>query len=109
MSCWLWWILRRNVAGNNLKVRLYPGETSPPNVLPLLKFAKGMGFTAIWISPVVEQVADASRGYHGYSAQNMYALNSNFGTTADLIALATALHERNMVIMDLPELSDAKL
>jgi len=56
-----------------------------------------MGFTAIWISPVVEQISDGSRAYHGYSAKNIYALNSNFGTAADLNALATALHNRGMV------------
>jgi alpha-amylase len=56
-----------------------------------------MGFTAIWISPVVEQVADPRRGFHGYSAQNLYGLNSHFGNASDLVALATALHEREMV------------
>jgi maltooligosyltrehalose synthase len=60
---------------------------------------QNMGFTAIWISPVVEQVADPSRGYTGYAAQDLYSLNSNFGTAADLKALAAALHERNMVGM----------
>lgn len=56
-----------------------------------------MGFTAIWISPVVEQVGDPGRGFHGYSAQNLYGLNSHFGDAADLKALATALHDRGMV------------
>lgn len=36
-------------------------------------------------------------GYHGYWAQNIYALNSNFGTAADLAALSAALHARGMV------------
>lgn len=56
-----------------------------------------MGFTAIWISPVVKQVADASRGYTGYAAQDLYAVNANFGSAADLKALAAALHKRGMV------------
>jgi alpha-amylase len=56
-----------------------------------------MGFTAIWISPVVQQITDASRAYHGYSAKDIYGLNSNFGTAADLKALASALHSRGMV------------
>lgn len=56
-----------------------------------------MGFTAIWISPVVEQVADPSRGFGGYVAANNYGLNSYFGTEFDLKALATALHDRGMV------------
>ncbi|EDN95007.1 hypothetical protein SS1G_10882 [Sclerotinia sclerotiorum 1980 UF-70] len=61
--------------------------------------ALDMGFTAIWISPVVEQVADPSRGFHGYSAQNLYGLNSHFGTALDLTALANALHNRGMYLM----------
>jgi len=64
---------------------------------PTLTPFQGMGFTAIWISPVVEQITVASRAYHGYSAKNIYGLNSNFGTAADLKALASALHSRGMV------------
>lgn len=58
---------------------------------------QGMGFDAIWISPVVAQVADASRGYHGYSAQDLYAVNQNFGTEDELKDLASVLHDRGMV------------
>lgn len=57
-----------------------------------------MGFTAIWISPIVAQVADEKRGYNGFSASNLNAWNNNFGTEADLIALGKALHDRDMVI-----------
>ena len=56
-----------------------------------------MGFDAIWISPIVKQIDDPSRAYHGYSAQDLYQLNSNFGTADDLKALASALHEMDMV------------
>lgn len=56
-----------------------------------------MGFDAVWISPVVAQVTDPTRGYHGYSAQDLYALNSNFGSEADLMALSQTLHDRGMV------------
>lgn len=62
-----------------------------------------MGFTAIWISPVVEQVANPSRGFHGYSAQNLYGLNSYFGNESDLKALATALHDRGMVNLEIQQ------
>ncbi|TVY81334.1 Alpha-amylase, partial [Lachnellula suecica] len=64
-----------------------------------LDYIQGMGFTAIWISPIVQQVSDATRGYHGYSAKNINALNNNFGTAADLVALANALHSRSMYLM----------
>ncbi|KAL8896522.1 MAG: hypothetical protein Q9192_003042 [Flavoplaca navasiana] len=37
--------------------------------------------------------------YHGYWQQNIFALNSHFGTISDLQALASALHARNMLLM----------
>ncbi|KAH6675165.1 glycoside hydrolase family 13 protein [Halenospora varia] len=68
-------------------------------IINKLDYIQGMGFTAIWISPVVEQVADPSRAYHGYTAQNLYGVNRNFGTEDDLKALAKALHDRGMYLM----------
>jgi hypothetical protein len=77
-----------------------------------------MGFTAIWITPVTEQLPqDTGDGeaYHGYWQQNMYVMevnfqqllidfaryeiDSNLGTAADLLALSTALHARGMHLM----------
>ena len=59
-----------------------------------------MGFDAIWISPITYQLQgntpDGS-AYHGYWQQNLYEVNSNFGTPADLQALSAALHSRGMV------------
>jgi alpha-amylase len=45
-----------------------------------------MGFTAIWITPVTEQLPqDTGDGeaYHGYWQQNMYVLEVNFSTIID--------------------------
>jgi alpha-amylase len=64
-----------------------------------LDYIQGMGFDAIWISPVVQQVSDPARAYHGYSAQNIYALNEHFGTAEDLRDLSAALHKRGMYLM----------
>lgn len=72
-------------------------------IISKLDYIQGMGFTAIWISPVVEQISDASRGYHGYSATNLYSLNSHFGSASDLQALSDALHDRGMVRRPLPD------
>ncbi|KAF2769699.1 alpha-amylase [Teratosphaeria nubilosa] len=69
-----------------------------------LDYIQGMGFTAVWISPVVEnlpasvETVDGS-SYHGYWAQDIYSVNPNFGTAADLTALSTALHDRGMYLM----------
>jgi alpha-amylase len=64
-----------------------------------LNYIQGMGFDAIWISPVVEQVSNPARAYHGYSAKNTYSLNDRFGSADDLRALAKQLHSRNMYLM----------
>ncbi len=37
--------------------------------------------------------------YHGYWGQDIYALNRNFGTESDLVALSAALHARGMYLM----------
>ncbi|OBT65738.1 hypothetical protein VE03_03348 [Pseudogymnoascus sp. 23342-1-I1] len=67
-----------------------------------LDYIQGMGFTAVWISPVVQQVygqtSDGS-SYHGYWAQDITQLNANFGTAQDLKALSAALHARGMYLM----------
>ncbi len=49
-----------------------------------LDFIKGMGFDAIGISPIVENLGD---NYHGYALINLYNLNSHFGTEEDFISL----------------------
>lgn len=58
-----------------------------------------MGFDAIWISPITEQIDDPTRAYHGYSQQNLYNVNTNFGSYEDLQNLAVALHDRSMVCL----------
>ncbi|KAF2166522.1 glycoside hydrolase family 13 protein [Zasmidium cellare ATCC 36951] len=67
-----------------------------------LDYIQSMGFTAIWISPVVKNpIASTQDGnsYHGYWAQDAYALNPKFGTSADLKALSNELHSRGMYLM----------
>ncbi|KAI3110422.1 hypothetical protein CBS147333_4965 [Penicillium roqueforti] len=81
--------------------RKYCGGTWQ-GIIDKLDYIQGMGFTAIWITPVTGQLTeDTAYGYayHGYWQQDIYALNSNYGTADDLKALATALHERDMYLM----------
>ncbi|THZ25610.1 putative alpha-amylase [Aureobasidium pullulans] len=67
-----------------------------------LDYIQNMGFTAVWISPVVKNLdaltADGS-SYHGYWAQDIYEVNTNFGSAADLVSLSDALHKRGMYLM----------
>ncbi|KAK3329217.1 alpha-amylase-like protein [Apodospora peruviana] len=67
-----------------------------------LDYIQDMGFTAIQISPVVENMeADTSVGtaYHGYWSVNDYAVNPHFGTEDDLKRLSDELHKRGMYLM----------
>lgn len=61
-----------------------------------LDYIEGLGFDAIWISPVV---ANAPNGYHGYWATDLYEINSNFGSASDLQQLVQNMHSRNMWMM----------
>ena len=65
-----------------------------------LDYIQGMGFDAIWISPItknIEQSTAYGDAYHGYWQQDLYSLNPHFGTAEDLKTLAEALHLRGMV------------
>lgn len=49
-----------------------------------LDYIAGMGFDAIWITPVVDNI---DGGYHGYWARNWEKTNDHFGSEQDLIDL----------------------
>ncbi|KAH8657061.1 glycoside hydrolase family 13 protein [Tricladium varicosporioides] len=88
-------------AGCNANNGVYCGGTFQ-GIINKLDYIQNMGFTAIWISPVVTNIAGNSldgSSYHGYWAQDIYSINSNFGTKADLVALSAALHARGMYLM----------
>ncbi|KAJ6096647.1 alpha-amylase [Penicillium sp. IBT 16267x] len=71
-------------------------------IINQLDYIQGMGFTAIWITPVTEQLPQHTadgEAYHGYWQQDIYSVNSNYGTADDLKSLASALHDRDMYLM----------
>lgn len=61
-----------------------------------LDYINSMGFDAIWISPIPDQV---DKGYHGYHAKDFDKINAHFGTSDDLTNLVTEAHKRNMYVM----------
>lgn len=61
-----------------------------------LDYIAGMGFDAIWISPVVDNI---DGGYHGYWAANWEKLNANFGSEDDLKSLVKAAHAKGIYVM----------
>lgn len=65
-----------------------------------------LGATAIWITPVVDNIDGFVTGagfpdwaYHGYWADDFTRLDARFGTEAELAALVTAAHERGMKVL----------
>lgn len=63
-----------------------------------LNYLKQLGITTIWTTPVYDN-SGGTEDYHGYSATNMYAVDPHFGTLADYIALAHAVHSAGMKLV----------
>jgi len=65
-------------------------------ILDNLDYIQGMGFDAIWISPIV---ANTPGGYHGYWVSNLFEVNENFGSKQDLKQFIQTCHERDIWVM----------
>ncbi len=66
-----------------------------------LDYIKGLGCTALWLSPVFENDGapdPASGSYHGYAISNYLAIDPRFGTKQDLIELVAEAHKRGMCV-----------
>ncbi|MEY3277713.1 MAG: hypothetical protein RLZZ426_199, partial [Actinomycetota bacterium] len=65
-----------------------------------LQRIQDMGFTALWIAPVVLQkaVQGGSSAYHGYWGLDFTTVDPHFGTEADFTNLVNAAHDRDMKI-----------
>ncbi|KAG0635963.1 glycoside hydrolase superfamily [Tuber brumale] len=61
-----------------------------------LDYIQRLGFDAIWITPIV---SNTPGGYHGYWAKDIYSVNTNYGSAADLKSLINAVHAKGMYIM----------
>ncbi|KAJ3410352.1 Alpha-amylase A type-1/2 [Chytridiales sp. JEL 0842] len=61
-----------------------------------LGYIKGMGFDAIWISPIE---SNTDRGYHGYWAFDFAQLNEKFGTETTLGQMIDAAHDLGIYVM----------
>jgi glycosidase len=66
-----------------------------------LDYIESMGFTAIWLNPVLENRMPLC-SYHGYSTTDFYAADPRFGTTEEYVGLAQAARARGIgLIMDM--------
>ena len=68
-------------------------------IIDRLDYIKDLGFTAIWINPLVEN--DMEISYHGYGATDFYQIDPRFGTNDLYKNLIKHAHDLELkVIMD---------
>lgn len=68
-------------------------------IIDKLDYIKGIGATAIWITPVVENQVG---GYHGYWATDFYKVDRHWGDLTKLKELVDQAHSRGIkVILDI--------
>ena len=66
-----------------------------------LDYIADMGFTAIWLNPVLEN-AMPEASYHGYATTDFYRVDPRYGTNEDYRALADDMRQRGLgLIMDM--------
>jgi len=61
-----------------------------------LDYIVNMGFDAIWISPVIDNMPC---GYHGYWARNITKIEEHFGGEEHLAHLINKAHEKGVAVM----------
>lgn len=69
-------------------------------------YFKDLGINAIWMTPIVEQIHDATDegtgityAYHGYWTKDWTAIDPNFGTKEDLKELVDVAHKNGIRIL----------
>ena len=65
-----------------------------------LRRVKDLGFTALWVTPVVKQrwVQGASAAYHGYWGLDFTTVDPHLGTDADFAALVDCAHSLGLKV-----------
>ncbi len=70
-------------------------------IIDHLDYIKEMGFTAIWLNPILEN-DQPKWSYHGYSTTDYYKVDPRFGTNEDYLTLIKKAKEKGLgVIMDI--------
>jgi len=68
-------------------------------VISKLDYIKNLGFSTIWLTPIVEN--NTFRSYHGYSATDLYKVDPRFGTLELYKNLVNKAHSKGLkIIMD---------
>lgn len=67
-------------------------------IIEKLDYIDEMGFTAIWLTPIFENM---DKGYHGYWIKDFYKTNEYFGSMDEFKTLVKEAHKRDIkVILD---------
>lgn len=70
-------------------------------IIDRLDYIAGLGFTAVWLNPVLENAMPAF-SYHGYATTDFYRVDPRMGSNAELAELARAGREKGVgLIMDM--------
>ena len=70
-------------------------------IINSLDYLADLGFTAIWLNPVLENDMD-KYSYHGYSTTDFYKVDPRFGTNEDYAELSRLAEEQGIkIIMDM--------
>ncbi len=70
-------------------------------ILDHLDYIKEMGFTAIWLNPVLENNQDEA-SYHGYATTDYYKVDPRFGTNDEYVNLSEQAKDMGLkMIMDI--------
>ncbi|MBN1598584.1 MAG: glycoside hydrolase family 13 protein [Bacteroidales bacterium] len=99
-----------NPENDNHKDMLESADRSNPNgrhggdiegIANHLDYIADMGFTAIWINPLLENNMPAY-SYHGYAITDFYRIDPRFGSNHDYKLLVDSAHSKGLkVIMDM--------
>ncbi|KXX72468.1 alpha-amlyase [Flammeovirga sp. SJP92] len=69
-------------------------------IIDNLDYIKGLGFTAIWICPVLES-NQVDYSYHGYAITDYYKVDARYGSNEDYVRLVEEAKKRGIkIIMD---------
>jgi glycosidase len=81
--------------------RLFQGGNLK-GIIRRLDYIRGVGASAIWLSPVFKNRKEKNDTYHGYGIQDFIEVDPRFGTTEDLQTPVQEAHRRGMyVILDI--------
>lgn len=64
-----------------------------------LDYIADMGFTALWINPLVEN-NNYKESYHGYAITDFYKIDPRFGTNADYLRLVDSAHMKGIKVIN---------